>query len=136
MNLPQRIFVLTALLLASRVVLHAANTPKLLVPELSATVRPDPKWTAQAAEDAKQDFTSIPFGGITPNKLACDTTLRELPNGSWAMAMLGGGDTELRPENHVLLTRSHDKGKTWSPMRRLTLGFLARATPSPWCPAN
>ena len=139
---------LTTLLLAPLAALHAVD-PKAqttvpsapeeraeLLAQLPASIRPDPQWTAQAAEDAKQDFTSIPFGGITPNKLACDTTLRELPNGSWAMAMLGGGDTELRPENHVLLTRSHDKGKTWSPMRRLTLGFLARATPSPWCPAN
>ena len=39
------------------------------------------------------------------------------------MAMLGGGDTEPRPENHVLLTRSHDKGKTWSPMQPLDFGF-------------
>ena len=77
----------------------------------------------EAAEDAKQDFTSIPFDGITPNKLACDTTLRELPDGSWVMAMLGGGDGEPRPENHVLLTRSHDKGKTWSPMQPLDFGF-------------
>ena len=94
---------------------------------LPASIRPDPtqpwKWAAQAAKDAKQDFTSIPFDGITPNKLACDTTLRELPDGSWVMAMLGGGDTEPRPENHVLLTRSHDKGKTWSPMQPLDFGF-------------
>jgi len=92
--------------------------------QLPLSVRPDPKWTTQAAEDAKQDFTSTPFDGITPNKLACDTTLRALPDGSWVMAMLGGGDTEPRPENHVLLTRSHDKGKTWSPMQPLDFGFL------------
>ena len=39
------------------------------------------------------------------------------------MVMLGGGDTEPRPENHVLLARSHDKGKTWSPMQPLDFGF-------------
>ena len=89
-----------------------ATAPKPSPTELPASIRPDPKWTSQAAKDAKQDFTSIPFDGETPNKLACDTTLRELPDGAWVMAMLGGGDTEPRPENHVLLTRSHDKGKT------------------------
>jgi hypothetical protein len=91
--------------------------------ELPASIRPDPKWTAQAAEDAEQDFTSIPFDGKTPNKLACDTTLRELPDGSWVMVMLGGGDREPLPENQVFLTRSHDKGKTWSPMQPLDFGF-------------
>jgi hypothetical protein len=100
-----------------------ATAPKPSPTELPASIRPDPKWTSQAAKDAKQDFTSIPFDGISPNKLACDTTLRELPDGSWVMAMLGGGDTEPLPENHVLLTRSHDKGKTWSPMQPLDFGF-------------
>ncbi len=90
---------------------------------MPASIRTDPKWTAQATKDAKQDFTSIPFDGITPNKLACDTTLRVLPDGSWVMAILGGGDAEPRPENHVLLTRSHGKGKTWSPMQPLDFGF-------------
>ena len=100
-----------------------ATAPKPSPTELPASIRPDPKWTSQAAKDAKQDFTSIPFDGISPNKLACDTTLRELPDGSWVMAMLGGGDGEPRPENHVLLTRSLDQGKTWSPMQPLDFGF-------------
>lgn len=126
---------ITALLLAPLAALHAVepkaqtNVPAApekgaeLPAQLPASIRLDLKWTAQAAEDAKQDFTSIPFDGKTPNKLACDTTLRELPDGSWVMAMLGVGDTEPRPENHVLLTRSHDKGKTWSPMQPLDFGF-------------
>jgi hypothetical protein len=100
-----------------------ASAPKPSPTELPASIRPSPQWTSQAAKDAKQDFTSIPFDGTTPNKLACDTTLRELPDGSWVMAMLGGGDTEPLPENHVLLTRSHDKGKTWSPMQPVDFGF-------------
>ncbi|MFM7738694.1 MAG: sialidase family protein, partial [Planctomycetota bacterium] len=112
----------TALSDASRAV-HAADAPPLPRADLPASIRPNPEWTAQAAKDAKRDFTSIPFDGITPNKLACDTTLRELPDGSWVMVMLGGGDTEPRPENHVLLTRSHDKGKTWSAMQPLDFGF-------------
>jgi hypothetical protein len=73
---------LTALLLAPLAALHAADTPTPPPTELPASVRPSPQWTAQAAKDAKQDFTSIPYDGITPNKLVCDTTLRELPDGS------------------------------------------------------
>ena len=115
--------ILTALLLALLATLHAADAPKLPPTELPASIRPSPQCTAQAAKDARQDFTSIPFDGKSPDKLACDTTLRELPDGSWVMVILGGGDTEPRPENHVLLTRSHDKGKTWSPMQPLDFGF-------------
>lgn len=73
--------------------------------------------------DAKSDVTSVIFDGKSPDKLACDTTLRLMPDGSWVMIMLGGGDTEPRPENHVLLTRSHDEGKTWEPLRPLDFGF-------------
>jgi len=76
-----------------------ANAPQPPPTALPAAIRPSPEWTVQAATDAKEDFSSIPFDGISPNKLACDTTLRELPDGSWVMIMLGGGDTEPRPEN-------------------------------------
>ena len=114
---------LAALLLAPLAALHAAEAPKPLPAELPASIRPSAEWTAQAAKDAARDFTSIPFDGKSPDKLACDTTLRELPDGSWVMVMLGGGDTEPLPENHVLLTRSQDKGKTWSPMQPLDFGF-------------
>ena len=114
---------LTALLLAPLAALPAAEAPKPLPAELPASIRPSAEWTAQAAKDAARDFTSIPFDGKSPDKLACDTTLRELPDGSWVMVMLGGGDTEPLPENHVLLTRSRDRGKTWSPMQPLDFGF-------------
>ncbi len=106
---------------ASKVTLTALGLR--ITPESPTITQPVPKWTAQAAEDAKQDFTSIPFDGITPNKLACDATLRELPDGSWVMAMLGGGDSEPLPQNQVFLTRSIDAGKTWSPMQPLDFGF-------------
>jgi hypothetical protein len=76
-----------------------ANAPQPPPTALPAAIRPSPEWTVQAATDAKEDFSSIPFDGISPNKLACDTTLRELPDGSWVMIMPGGGDTEPRPEN-------------------------------------
>src|SRR5204863_1921356 len=32
---------------------------KALAPKMPKSIVPDPKWTAQAAEDAKQDFKSI-----------------------------------------------------------------------------
>ena len=78
-------------------------------------------WEKQAAEDAKQDRTTIAYNGISPNKLVCDATLRFLHDGSWAMIMLGGGDSEPLPANQVFLTRSRDEGKTWSAMTPLDL---------------
>lgn len=96
---------------------------KAHAPRLAKAITPDPKWTAQAAEDAKQDFKSIPYDGVTPNKMVCDTTLRELPDGSWILFMLAGGDTEPSPLNYTGVTRSYDKGKTWTPLERFDVGF-------------
>ncbi len=96
---------------------------KAYAPKLPKSITPDPKWTAQAVEDAKQDFKSIPYDGVTPNKMVCDTTLRELPDGSWILFMLAGGDTEPSPLNYTGVTRSHDKGKTWTPLARFDVGF-------------
>ncbi|MHC4875447.1 MAG: exo-alpha-sialidase [Planctomycetota bacterium] len=86
-------------------------------------VEPDPEWNERIAEHAEQDRTSLVFDGKSPDKLACDTTLRLMPDGSWVMVMLGGGDKEPDPRNQVFITRSHDAGKTWSPMTPLDFGF-------------
>jgi len=96
---------------------------KALAPKLPKAITPDPKWTAQGVEDAKQDFKSIPYDGFAPNKMVCDTTLRELPDGSWILFMLAGGDTEPSPLNYTGITRSFDKGKTWTPLDRFDVGF-------------
>lgn len=96
---------------------------KAYSPHLPKEIVPEPKWTAQAAEDAKQDFSSIPYDGKSPNKLVCDTTLRELPDGSWALFMLAGDDFEPSPKNYIGLTRSTDRGKTWSPLERVDIGL-------------
>ncbi len=96
---------------------------KALAPHLPKSIRPDPKWTLQAAEDAKQDFKSIPYDGVTPNKMVCDTTLRQLPDGSWILFILAGGDTEPSPLNYTGVTRSTDMGKTWTPLERFDVGF-------------
>jgi predicted neuraminidase len=94
---------------------RSPHTPKPIIP--------DPRWAAQAAEDAKHDVTSIPYDGVTPNKMVCDTTLRELPDGSWILFLLAGGDTEPSPLNYTGVTRSTDKGKTWTPLGRFDVGF-------------
>jgi hypothetical protein len=57
------------------------------------------EWEKQAALDAKQDRTTVIYDGKSPNKMVCDTTLRELPDGSWILFMLAGGDTEPSPQN-------------------------------------
>jgi predicted neuraminidase len=80
-------------------------------------------WERQALLDAKQDRTAIAYDGISPNKLVCDTTLRQLPDGSWAMFMLAGDDFEPSPENYIGITRSTDEGHTWSKLEMVDSGF-------------
>ncbi|OYW15700.1 MAG: hypothetical protein B7Z55_14830, partial [Planctomycetales bacterium 12-60-4] len=96
---------------------------KAYAPHKPDAIVPDPHWTAQAAEDAKQDFSSIPYDGETPNKMVCDTTLRELPDGSWILFILAGGDTEPSPLNYTGVTRSRDRGQTWTTLERFDVGF-------------
>lgn len=74
----------------------------------------DRDWPAQAAADAKQDRTTVVYDGVTPNKMVCDTTLRKMPDGSWVLFFLAGGDTEPSPKNYTAVSRSTDEGRTWS----------------------
>jgi hypothetical protein len=37
--------------------------------------------------------------------------------------LLAGGDTEPSPLNYTGVTRSHDQGKTWTPVERFNVGF-------------
>jgi hypothetical protein len=86
-------------------------------------------WERQAADDATQDRVTVAFDGTKPNHwLVCDTTLRALPDGSWVLFMLAGGVTEPSPENYIGLTRSHDEGKTWSPLACVDVGFPRRGS--------
>jgi predicted neuraminidase len=103
---------------------HDATLP---IPERSAFgPQPSPYWDAVGKRNAKEDRTTLIFDGKSPDQLACDTTLRKMPDGSWVMIMLGGGDTEPLPQNRVFLTRSHDEGKTWSPLEPIDLGIKSK----------
>lgn len=81
------------------------------------------KSAASPLTDAAQDRTTLIFEGRSPNKLCCDTTLRAMPDGSWVMVMLGGGDSEPLPQNDLFLSRSTDEGRSWSAMTRIVLGI-------------
>jgi predicted neuraminidase len=69
------------------------------------------------------DFTTIAYDGFSPDSMVCDTTLRELPDGSWALFILAGGDFEPSPENYTAITRSYDQGRTWSALEPVDVGF-------------
>jgi hypothetical protein len=78
----------------------------------------------------------IIFDGQPPDSLACDTTLRELPDGSWVMVMLGGGHTEPLPTNRIYLTRSTDLGLTWTSMQPLDLGIERQGSTAALVPSE
>jgi hypothetical protein len=80
-------------------------------------------YAAQALEDARHDRTTLAFDGKSPNSMVCDTMLREMPDGSWVLFFLGGGDFEPSPENHIALIRSYDRGKTWTAFEEVDVGF-------------
>jgi predicted neuraminidase len=96
---------------------------KAFAPHMPKAIVPDAKWTVQAGEDAKQDRHTFAYDGVTPNKMVCDTTLRQLPDGSWILFMLAGGDTEPSPLNYTGVTRSTDEGRTWTPLDTFNVGF-------------
>ena len=97
--------------------------PLIAASDTPVAIQPDARWTAQAAEDAKQDSKSIPYEGRSPNRMVCDTTLRRLPDGSWIYFMLAGGDTEPSPLNYTAVTRSNDEGRTWTALTEFDVGF-------------
>jgi hypothetical protein len=74
---------------------------------------------------AREDRTQVIFEGEGEDRLACDTTLREMPDGSWVMVMLGFGHTEPLPANRICRSRSTDEGRSWSPIAPIGLGVKA-----------
>ncbi len=119
--------------------LYQPVTATLPVAKRPAEVKPPPAdsfWTAQGGHDAGEDRVSLIFDGKSPDKLACDTTLRLMPDGSWVHIMLGGGDKEPDPRNGVFLTRSRDQGETWTPMQPLDFGFARAGDTSAMVPSE
>ena len=89
----------------------------LLLPTLAHPADRAVDWTAQAAEDAKHDRIVLAYDGIKPNSMVCDTTIREMADGSWMLLILAGDDREPSPKNYVGVSRSTDQGRTWSKLR-------------------
>lgn len=80
-------------------------------------------YRKHALVDAQQDWQTPIFEGRSPNALASDTLLREMPDKSWVMIMCGGGDREPAPQNWLFLSRSVDHGRRWSPMVEIDVGI-------------
>lgn len=118
--------------------LYRPVTGTLAIPPFAwrMDVEPDPAWSDRIRRHAAQDRTTVIFDGRSPDKLACDTTLRRLPDGSLVMIMLGGGDTEPLPQNRVFLSRSDDGGVSWSPMQPLDLGIKAASPETALVPSE
>lgn len=93
-------------------------------------------WAKQAGEDAIYDRTVVIFDGKSPDKLACDTMVRALPDGSWVLVMLGGGDAEPRRQNGIFIARSLDQGKTWSAMERVNTGIAREGSAAAQVPSE
>jgi predicted neuraminidase len=60
------------------------------------------------------DRTSLVYKGCHQDITCCDQVLRVLPDGTWIVLFMTGGQTEPAPENHVMLCRSLDQGVVWS----------------------
>lgn len=126
---PVAAFFAAAVLLASLTVLSAAP-PAAREKSAEGTA---PEWRERALDDASQDRTSIPYDGVTPNKMVCDTTLREMPDRSWALFLLAGDDFEPSPKNYIGITRSTDQGQTWSPLVPVDTSFPRSGLTSGQC---
>jgi len=88
-----------------------------------ANTAPDVEWDRLAAAAAKRDRTNIPYDGKKPDSMVCDTMVRELPDGSWALFLLAGDTFEPSPRNYIGIVRSRDQGKTWSAIERVDTGL-------------
>ncbi len=69
--------------------------------------------TTGAGKPVTDRMTHV-YKGSPPDHCVCDQALRVLPDGSWAIFFMTGGDHEPRKANYVAMVRSKDGGKTWS----------------------
>lgn len=54
------------------------------------------------------------YKGIPGDHCVCDQALRQMPDGTWAIIFMIGGDHEPRKDNYIAICRSDDHGQTWS----------------------
>lgn len=80
-------------------------------------------WDVQAREDARRDRVVLAYDGIKPDSMVCDTTVRELADGTWLLLILAGDSREPSPQNYVGVARSADQGKTWSKLEPFDTGL-------------
>ncbi len=80
-------------------------------------------WDAQACEDARHDRIVLAYDGIKPDSMVCDTTIREMADGTWMLLILAGDSTEPSPKNYVGVSRSTDQGRTWSKLEAFDTGL-------------
>jgi len=59
------------------------------------------------------DRKSLVYKGVDKDITCCDQALRILPDGTWIVVFMTGGQSEPLPENHVMLCRSTDQGEVW-----------------------
>lgn len=69
------------------------------------------------------DKKALVYKGQPPNICCCDSTLRILPSGEFAVFFLTGGPIEPDIANHVAMCRSTDPGLAWSKEPEAVLRF-------------
>ena len=62
----------------------------------------------------KPDTYQLAYKGCPPDHCCCDSTLRILPNGEYAIFFLTGGPTEPHPDNYIGLVRSREPETVWT----------------------
>jgi predicted neuraminidase len=65
------------------------------------------------------DRMSLIYRGAVPDLVCCEVILRVMPDGEWAAFIQTGGPTEPHPDNDVFISRSRDRGATWSAPERI-----------------
>ncbi len=83
-------------------------------------------WDAQARDDARHDRVVLAYDGIKPDSMVCDTTVRELADGTWMLLILAGDSREPSPQNYV--------GVSQAPTRERPGASWSRSTPA--CPVK
>lgn len=73
------------------------------------------------------DQKALVYKGCPPDHCCCDSTLRILPNGEFAVFFMTGGAVEPDLKNHVALCRSTEPGLSWSRPPEKVLQFADRA---------